>query len=101
MAKGRPKKLRIVQKEPQVSQFSPRGRIGRPGQIDLKLEEFEAIRLADHTGLNQHEAASFMGISQQTFSRVLKTARKRVSEALARGQIIKVGGGDFKIGNKV
>ena len=94
---GRPRKPRIIQKKPDISQFSPRGRIGRPGSLDLKYEEFEAIRLTDHVGLNQLEAAKFMGISQQTLSRVLKSGRKSLAEALVKGLIIRVSGGDFKI----
>ncbi len=94
--KGRPRKTRIVLKEPVVRQFSPRGRIGRPGHMGLKVEEFEAIRLADHLGLSQKEAAEFMRISQQTFSRVLKNGRKSLAEALIRGLILRVDGGDFK-----
>lgn len=97
MDKGRPKKPRIIRNEPKIRQFSPRGRIGRPGNIELKLEEFEAIRLADHTGLSQRDAARFMGISQQTFSRILKRARKSLAEALIRGDIIKVKGGSFRL----
>ena len=96
--RGRPKKTRIVEKEPRIRQFSPRGAIGRPSHNELKLEEMEAIRLADFSGLNQTEAAISMGISQQTFSRVLRSGRRRVAEALVLGRIIKVKGGDFKIG---
>jgi len=95
--KGRPVKPRIVRKEPQTRQFSPRGRVGRPGYKELKYEEIEAIRLADYMGLNQREAARFMGISQQTFSRVLRNARKCLAEALINGEIIKVQGGVFTI----
>lgn len=95
--KGRPIKPRIIRKEPQIRQFSPRGRIGRPGHMELKFEELEAIRLSDYLGLDQREAAGFMGISQQTFSRVLKNGRKCLAEALIKGQIIKVDGGDFRI----
>ena len=94
---SRPKKIRIIRKKPQIMQFSPRGRIGRPGSIELKTEEFEAIRLADHLGLGLRDAAGFMGIRQQTFSRVLRNARKCLSEALVLGHIIKVNGGVFKI----
>lgn len=97
MLKGRPKKPRIVRNEPKVRQFSPRGQIGRPGYMVLKYEEFEAIRLADYADLSQREAAKLMGISQQTFSRVLKNARKCLGEALIMGKVIKVDGGDFKI----
>ena len=88
--RGRPRKPRIVQNEPRTKQFSPRGAIGRPGYNELKYEEVEAIRLADFTGLNQSEAAGSMGISQQTFSRILKSGRKKLAEALVLGRIIKV-----------
>ena len=94
---GRPKKIRKVQKEPNTKQFSPRGQRGRPGYNQLKVEELEAIRLIDHMGLKQVEAAGSMGISQQTFSRVLRKARKSLGEALVLGRIIKVKGGVFKI----
>lgn len=97
MKKGRPRKIRIIRKEPQIRQFSPRGKIGRPGYMELKYEEIEAIRLSDYVGLGQAEAADFMEISQQTFSRVLKKARKSLAEALIRGEAIKIGGGDYKI----
>lgn len=101
MDRGRPRKPRLVHKEPKIKQFSPRGRLGRPGYSNIKYEEFEAIRLADYTGLGQAEAAKFMGISQQTFSRVLKNGRECLAEALIRGNIIRVNGGDFKIGRQV
>ena len=94
---GRPKKVRKVQKEPNTKQFSPRGTRGRPGYNQLKVEELEAIRLSDHMGLKQAEAAKCMGISQQTFSRILRNARKTLAEALVLGHIIKVDGGVFKI----
>ena len=94
---GRPIKSRIVHKDPGTKQFSPRGHRGRPGYNELKVEEVEAIRLIDHMGLNQVEAAGSMGISQQTFSRVLRKARKSLGEALILGRIIKVKGGVFQI----
>ena len=94
---GRPIKIRKVHKEPDTKQFSPRGHRGRPGYNELKVEEVEAIRLIDHMGLKQAEAAGSMGISQQTFSRVLRNARKSLAEALVLGRIIKVSGGVFKV----
>ena len=48
-------------------------------------------------GLNQHDAAAFMKVSQQTFSRILRSGRKSLAEALVKGEIIKVQGGDFKL----
>lgn len=95
--KGRPIKARIVSREPRTRQFSPRGTIGRPGYKALKFEEIESIRLIDYMNLDQREAAKLMGISQQTFSRVLRKARKAIAEALILGRIIKVAGGDYKV----
>ena len=99
--KGRPIKVRTVRNDPKTKQFSPRGRVGRPGYKALKIEEIEAIRMADYIGLNQRESAKFMGVSQQTFSRVLRNARKCLAEALINGDIIKIQGGHFKVERSV
>ena len=95
--KGRPKKLRNVKNKPNILVFSPRGKPGRPDEINLKYEELEALRLADLNGMEQKEAAGHMGISRQSFSRVLKSARKSVANGLINGKIIKVAGGSYKI----
>ena len=88
--RGRPKKRRFIQKEPNIRQFSPRGRHGRPGYIELSLEGYEALRLTDFLGYSQKEAAESMKVSQQTYSRVLKAARRAVSEAITLGLIITI-----------
>ena len=98
--RGRPKKYRIVRLDPKIAQFSPRGRPGRPDEIDLSMDEFEAIRLADHTGLPQKEAAKSMRISQQTFSRILNKARKSIAHGLINGSTIKIQGGHYVISSK-
>lgn len=88
--RGRPKKARNIKEEPHIRQFSPRGRVGRPGHINLTLGQYEAMRLTDFIGLNQKEAAASMGISQQTYSRVLKSARKALIEGVVLGKIINI-----------
>ncbi len=98
--RGRPKKYRIVRLDPRISQFSPRGRPGRPDEIDLAMDEFEAIRLADFKGLSQEEAAKSMHISQQTFSRILKRAHKVISDAIVQGKIIKIQGGHYVLSSR-
>ena len=95
--RGRPKKYRIVRQDPRINQFSPRGRPGRPDEVDLAIDEFEAIRLAYHMGLSQKEAAKSMRISQQTFSRILEKANKSIADALVSGKIIKIQGGYYVI----
>ncbi|MDP3142676.1 MAG: DUF134 domain-containing protein [Candidatus Omnitrophota bacterium] len=98
--KGRRPKYRIVGKEPKISQFSPRGRAGRPDEVELKTDQFEALRLADFERLSQKEAAVSMHISQQTFSRILKKARRAIADGLVHGKIIRIQGGYYVIRNQ-
>lgn len=98
--RGRPKKYRIVKTYPKISQFSPRGRPGRPDEVELKVDEFEAVRLADFGNTSQKEAAKSMHISQQTFSRILKKARKKVADSLINGKIIRIQGGVYLVSAK-
>jgi len=96
---GRPRKKRIVNKPPKSFRFSPRGKKGNPGQVILKMEEFEALRLADY-GTEKHvDAAEQMDVSRQTFERILKSARTTVSDALINGKVIKIWGGAYDFGN--
>ena len=85
---GRPKKRRFIEADPKISQFSPRGKPGRPDEAILEIDEYEAIRLAHYKGLSQAEAAESMNISQQTFSRTLKRAHTAIADALVNGKTI-------------
>jgi len=95
--KGRPKKYRIIRLGPRISQFSPRGKPGRPDEVNLGMDEFEAVRLAEYMGFRQKEAAKSMQVSQQTFSRVLKRAHRILADALVNGKIIRIQGGSYRI----
>ncbi len=93
--RGRPKKYRIVKVDPKISQFSPRGRPGRPDEVELKMDEFEAMRLSDYLNLSQKEAAKSMRISQQTFSRILIRARNLIAKGITTGSAIRIQGGQY------
>ncbi len=99
--RGRPGKYRIVKVDPKISQFSPRGRPGRPDEVGVKMDEFEALRLADYQGLSQKEAAQSMRISQQTFSRILRKARGLVAKGIVTGSVIRIQGGQYVISSKI
>ncbi len=99
--RGRPKKYRIVKVDPKISQFSPRGRPGRPDEVELKMDEFEALRLADYQNLSQKEAAKSMRISQQTFSRVLRRARNLIAKGITTGSAIRIQGGHHVISTRI
>lgn len=93
--KGRPRKKKIIQEAPRIDHFSPRGRPGRPDESIVTMEEYEALRLHDYMGMQQKEAADMMGISQQSFSRIVRKGREKVSDALVNAKIIRIEGGDF------
>ncbi|MCX5668640.1 MAG: DUF134 domain-containing protein [Candidatus Omnitrophica bacterium] len=99
--RGRPRKYRIVKLDPRISQFSPRGKPGRPDEVELKMDEFEALRLADYQGLNQKEAAKSMRISQQTFSRILRKAYKLIAKGITTGSAIRIQGGQYIISSRI
>ncbi|OGX26072.1 MAG: hypothetical protein A2787_03890 [Omnitrophica WOR_2 bacterium RIFCSPHIGHO2_01_FULL_48_9] len=98
MKKGRPKKIRYVQKMPQITQFSPRGKPGRPDEVELNVDQFEALKLADFQGLDQSAGALAMGLSRPSFGRILREARRIAADALVNGKIIKIRIGDVQVG---
>jgi uncharacterized protein len=56
--------------------------------VELELDEAEAIRLADYEQLYHEQAGKKMGISRQTFSRLLAAAHQKVSDALINGKCL-------------
>ncbi len=98
MEKGRRKKIRYIQKVPEIGQFSPRGKPGRPDEAELKIDEYEAIKLADYQGYDQSEGAMAMGISRPSFGRILRNGRAAVADALVNGKIIRIRTGDVQVG---
>jgi predicted DNA-binding protein (UPF0251 family) len=83
---------------PKIVLFSPRGRPGRPEDVELKVDEYEAIKLADYQGYSQSEGALAMGISRPSFGRILRSGRKIIADALVNGKIIHIRIGDVQVG---
>jgi predicted DNA-binding protein (UPF0251 family) len=92
----RRKNNRLIDLPPVFTEFKPSG-IRRKDleTINLSIDEYEAIRLADYYGLNQEEAAKQMHISRPTFSRVVESARKKMAEFIIKGRRITIEGGDI------
>lgn len=98
MEMPRPRLNRIVWLQPNFTYFKPAGiRIRDLDEVVLAVDEFEAIRLADFEEMDQEVAAKKMSISQPTFNRVLRCARKKLSEAIVKGKAIRIEGGDYQI----
>ncbi len=87
----RPRMFRRVAFNPSVSYFKPAG-IGlrHLAEVSLLHEEFEALRLCDFLGKEQKECAKEMHVSQPTFNRVLREARRKIADALTNGKAIRI-----------
>jgi len=87
----RPIKPRKICFNPDVTYFKPRAiPLQLLEEIDLDIDELEAIRLCDLKGLEQTEAAQEMNISRSTLQRIISSARKKIAEALIMGKAIKI-----------
>ena len=88
---GRPVKCRKVCCQPAARLFKPQcASLKELEEIELGLDEIEAMRLADIEGLYHGDAASGMGVSRQTFGRILAQARKKVACALIGGNALRI-----------
>ncbi|WP_456297032.1 DUF134 domain-containing protein [Vibrio sp. AK197] len=86
---GRPKIPRVICGTPADSCFKPNGiPMKQLEQVFLELDEFEALRLVDHQGMQQLQAAAIMGISRQTLANLVKSARHKVSDCLIHGKAL-------------
>ena len=94
----RPVICRRVWFQPGTTYFKPAG-VRMAGLIDtvLTVDEFEAIRLKDFEEIDQIEAAKKMNISQPTFNRLLRSARKKIADAVVNGKAIRIQGGVYKM----
>ena len=97
----RPLKCRRVAFLPNVTYFKPAGILLRAlEEVQLSVEEAEAIRLKDLEGLEQEEGAERMNISRPTFQRILTSARQKMADALLHGKAIRIEGGSFEMASK-
>jgi predicted DNA-binding protein (UPF0251 family) len=92
----RPKKCRLVKREPGVTFFKPQGiplRILE--QNVITVDELEALRLADYLGMIHEEAAKQLQVSRPTVTRMLARAHQAIADALVNGKAIRIEGGDY------
>jgi len=93
---ARPQKDRLIKEPPLFSEFKPAGVPGRlMDKVILTIDEYEAFRLSDHLAMSQEEAADEMEISRPTFTRLIESARKKVSELIINGKMLVIEGGNI------
>ena len=92
---ARPKCQRRINWAPQAVYFKPRGiPLTLLEEVELELDELEALRLADYQKLYQDQAATKMGVSRATFGRIVEQARLKISDALVNGKALRINGGE-------
>ncbi len=97
-----PYRKRMILQPPQVKNFKPSGVPRRMLEsVTLNVDEYEAIRLADHLGLEHQEAAEQMHISRPTFTRLIERARHKVAAVLVEGKELIIEGGNVDFINNL
>ena len=94
----RPRRCRRVHGRPDFDYFKPAGiRLRDLTESVISVDEFEAVRLKDLTGMDQGAAAKEMNISQPTFHRLVLAARKKIADAIVHGKAIRIEGGNYQL----
>ena len=94
---SRPCRCRRIRCNPDTNYFKPRGiPLDMLEEVNLALDELEAVRLADWEGLYQEDAAKKMNISRQTFGNIIERAHKKIADVLLNAKALKIEGGTVK-----
>lgn len=81
--------------------FKPNGiPLNQLEEVILSLDELEALRLSDAEGLYQVAAARAMGISRQTFGRIIASARYKTANAILNRKALRITGGNVRLKNE-
>ncbi|MEI6351400.1 MAG: DUF134 domain-containing protein [Verrucomicrobiota bacterium] len=88
---ARPPCPRRIEHRPPAHYFKPAGIPLRDlEEIALAADELEAMRLADCEGLYNQDAAKCMGVSRQTFDRIIHRAHQKTARALVNGFALRI-----------
>ena len=94
---SRPCRCRRIRCNPEANYFKPCGiPLRMLKEVNLTLDELEAVRLADWKGLYQEDAAKKMSISRQTFGNIINSAHKKIADVLLNAKALKIEGGKVK-----
>ena len=93
---GRKRKKRFITYSPKITEYIPTTDKNQIFPVIMRLDEYEAIKLADYFQMEHAEASKIMGISRSTFTRLIEKARKKLSTALIEGKKIVIEGGEVQ-----
>ncbi len=97
----RPTQCRKIKEEFGVTYFKPRG-VPKCSleEVSLTMDELEAMRLMHLENLYQVDAAQKMLVSRQTLGNILKSANKKITDALVNGKSLKITRGDVIVSER-
>jgi len=94
----RPRKFRRISNLPDVTYYKPAGvPLFNLTEVNLFVEEFEALKLKDYYNYSDLEASEKLNVSQPTFNRIYNEAKRKLVRAFVEGAAIRIEGGDFVI----
>lgn len=64
-------------------------------RVELTVDEYEAIRLADYLKMEHLQASEKMNISRPTFTRLIDKAREKVARVIIDGMELVINGGNI------
>ena len=80
----RPIRCRKIEQLPVYRSFSPDDIVAEES-VKITVDEFETLRLLDDEGLTQEACANRMNIARTTVTAIYDSARKKIADALVRG----------------
>jgi len=87
----RPRIKKIITLSPEVTFYKPRGvPLSSLEIVDIRLEEWEVLRLRHLKNLDQTAIAKEMNTSQSTVQRILSSAHKKIGDAIVEGRAIRI-----------
>jgi predicted DNA-binding protein (UPF0251 family) len=93
---ARPQRPRKVCAPPEYARFITPG--SSPGnEIELCLDEYEALRLIDYNGLTHEDCANRMQVSRTTATEIYASARRKVADAIVTGRGLVIEGGNINV----
>lgn len=85
-----------------MTYFKPTGiPMHRLKETVITIDELEALRLKDLEGIDQQQCADQMGIAQSTLQRILANARKKLTEAVIKGNALRIEGGSYSVTDRI
>jgi uncharacterized protein len=97
----RPRKIKTINFEPDVTYFKPRAvPLNQLKEVEITFDELDALRLSNIEKVSQADGAKKMGVHQSTFQRTVSRANEKITDALVNGKAIKIQGGKYKMPGK-